>query len=331
MTASLQGFSRTRALVVGVDLGGTGSRAALEPVDARLGAEPGARRTLDGARVAVASDGSNVIEVAEALISAVRLHWPGTPIAAIGVGAAGVTSLVADPPAAARRLARVAGAPVALAADAVTAHVGALGGEAGTVVTVGTGTIALGTDLAATWRRVGGWGHLYDDRGSGAWVGIAALRAAIETHDGLRDDGGALLGAAVARFGPPPSWPAQLYPRGDRGGVLAGLATEVARLADDGDPAAAAILDEAGRLAAGTLAAALDPALPPTASYAGGMFASPRFAAAFRREFRLRAPDARLREPAGTPLDGAVGLARRLATAPDGLGEGHPPYLWIGR
>ena len=177
----------------------------------------------------VASAGSSAPEVAAALIADVRAAWPDAAIAGVGIGATGLASLVAAPDAALRRLADAAGgAPVVLAIDAVTAHLGALAGRGGAVVAVGTGAIAIGTDLGERWKRVGGWGHLWDDRGSGAWIGIEALKAAIRTHDGLTTDAAALLAAAEARFGAAPTWPGSLLTRDDRAGLLAGLAADVA-------------------------------------------------------------------------------------------------------
>ena len=46
---------------------------------------------------------------------------------------------------------------VVLAADAVTAYVGAVGPRPGAVIAAGTGLIAIGTDLTC-WRRADGWG-----------------------------------------------------------------------------------------------------------------------------------------------------------------------------
>jgi N-acetylglucosamine kinase-like BadF-type ATPase len=323
--------------VLGIDVGGTGSRASLEPLDSGAagatgapGAADAARpRLLDGGRVAVASGGSSAPEVAAALIRAARREWPDAAIAGVGVGATGLASLVSEPHAALATLADAAGRgiPVALAIDAVTAHLGALGGRGGAVVAVGTGAIAIGTDLRSEFVRVGGWGHLFDDAGSGAWIGIEGLRAAIRTHDGVTTDAAALLAAAVARFGPAPSWPGQLLTRADRAGLLAGFAADVAGLAASGDRVASGIMARAGAEVAVTLVAALRPPIPPVASWTGGVFgAGGEFTAAFEREFARLAPRAVLLAPAGTPLDGAVRLAR-LAVAGEAPAT-HPPYLW---
>lgn len=324
MAAIVQEISGT-AFVLGVDVGGTGSRAALEPLDRTSGSP---RRLLEGPAVQVSPDGSDALNVAADLVARARREWPDAPFAGVGIGATGLASLVASPAAALLPVVIAAGgAPVAVAIDAMTAHLGALGGEAGAVVAVGTGSIAIGTDLHEVWRRVGGWGHLYDDRGSGAWIGIEGLKAAIQTHDHVTTDAAALLSAAESRFGPAPTWPSQLYTRDDRGAILAGFAADVAGLASVGDAVSTGIMSTAGRLVAATLAAALDPALPRRAAGTGGVFAAGgAFTAAFTSEFGRLAPDASLVAAAGGPLDGAVHLAR-LAARGD-VPAGHPPFLW---
>lgn len=330
MAPRLQETSERSEVVLGIDIGGTGGRAAIEPLAGAFGEE---RVLLSGPPVAITAGGSSALGVTGALIeearSALEDSRPGARIAAVAIGATGIASLVTNPAASLAALSEAAGgAPVALAIDAVTAHLGALAGEAGAVVAVGTGTIALGTDLHGVWRRVGGWGHLYDDRGSGAWIGIEGLKAAIQTHDGVTADASALLSAAESRFGAAPSWPAQLYTRDDRGAVLAGFAADVAGLAALGDPVAARIMSEAGAHVARTLAAALDPALPRRAAGVGGVFAAGgEFTAAFTAEFARLAPDASLVVGSSTPLDGAVRLARLIAAGE--LPAGHPPFLWL--
>src|SRR5690606_40636460 len=116
------------------------------------------------------------------------------------------------------------GPPTAVAADALTAHLGALGGRPGAVVAVGTGAIALGTDLRDVWHRVDGWGHLLGDLGSGSWIGAQGLRAAVAASHG-RDKGGSTraLAAATERVGPVPTWTGRLYTRAEPYQVLSSL------------------------------------------------------------------------------------------------------------
>ena len=58
----------------------------------------------------------------------------------------------------------------------------------GVVLISGTGSIACGVDSEGNSCRVGGWGHLLDDGGSGYWVGIKALRHAFMAYDGRAGD-----------------------------------------------------------------------------------------------------------------------------------------------
>ncbi|MEZ3160108.1 BadF/BadG/BcrA/BcrD ATPase family protein [Microbacterium sp. BWT-B31] len=318
------------ARVLGIDLGGTGSRVVLAP------AEPsdGGSRMLHGERAAVTGSGSTVPDVAGAAVRAALDEWPDArdDLAAIAVGATGLATLVPEPDAMRTAIAATAGiaeAAVTVAGDLVTTHLGALGGQAGAVVAVGTGSIALGTDFASTWQRVDGWGHLVGDRGAGVWIGIQALQVAAAAHDGRSSHGAALLGAARKRFGATETWPSQLYTQQDRAGVLASFAPEVAALAADGDAAAVEIMSTAGAHVATTLAAALVSGVPAVASYAGGVFeAGGVFTESFERSFRELRPDAELRAPQGAPVDGVVTLARMTARAQL---HRRPGFVWCAQ
>jgi N-acetylglucosamine kinase-like BadF-type ATPase len=75
--------------------------------------------------------------------------------------------------------------PVTVQNDAITALAAGTWGEAGIVLISGTGSIAYGylpeTD---TYVRVGGWGYLLGDEGSGFAIGQKALTAVMKQHDG---------------------------------------------------------------------------------------------------------------------------------------------------
>lgn len=234
------------------------------------------------------------------------------------VGAAGMASLGgalrAELPGA---LARELGVRrVALAADAVTAYVGALGPRPGAVVAAGTGLIAVGTDLSG-WRRADGWGHLLGDCGGGAWIGRAGLEAALRAYDG-RDGGSTrLLADAEAVFGPAAGLPGRLYPRADRPAVLASFAPRVGACAADGDPVARTILRAAARHMA-EAAAAVCPAtggVAPLVTVTGGLTGmGDPLLAPLAEELAGRLPRARRVTAEGDPLHGAVRMATDLAT-----------------
>ncbi len=68
--------------------------------------------------------------------------------------------------------------------DAEIALEGALNGENGIMVIVGTGSIALAKSDKNKLSRCGGWGIELDDEGSGAWIGREGLTAVVRALDG---------------------------------------------------------------------------------------------------------------------------------------------------
>lgn len=202
---------------------------------------------------------------------------------------------------------------VALAADAVTAYVGALGPRPGAVLAAGTGLIAVGTDLRG-WRRADGWGHLLGDCGSGAWIGRAGLEAALRAFDG-RDGGSApLLACAQERFGAMPGLPGLVYPRSDRPAVLASFAPRVAACAAH-DPVAAGILRSAARHMAESAAAVCPAEGEPEVALTGGLLKLGEvLLVPLREELASRLPHARQVPAEGDPLHGSVRIATDLAT-----------------
>ncbi len=73
---------------------------------------------------------------------------------------------------------------IGMGGDIQNALAGALGGEPGIVLIVGTGSAAYGRNEAGEARQAGGWGWFIDDPGSGYWLGYQAMRAAARSHDG---------------------------------------------------------------------------------------------------------------------------------------------------
>ncbi|MBT2421967.1 ATPase [Streptomyces sp. ISL-22] len=254
----------------------------------------------------------------EQLVPMVRASVAEAGVARLGVavvGAAGLATLGdalrAELPAALRREFGIG--RVALAADAVTAYVGALGPRSGAVVAAGTGLIAIGTDLTR-WRRADGWGHLLGDCGGGAWIGRAGLEAALRAYDGRPGGSDGLLARADELFGPMPGLPGKLYPRPDRPAVLASFAPQVAACADT-DSVAADILRTAARHMAESAAAVCPTGGTPQVALTGGLFKlGDPLLAPVEEELSKRLPHARRVPAAGDPLDGSVRIATDLAT-----------------
>ncbi|MCX3290353.1 ATPase [Streptomyces sp. NEAU-H22] len=202
---------------------------------------------------------------------------------------------------------------VALAADAVTAYVGALGTRPGAVIVGGTGLIAIGTDLTG-WRRADGWGHLLGDCGGGAWIGRAGLEAGLRAHDGREDGSARLLACAEEAFGPVTGLPGALYPRPDRPAVLASFAPRVADCADE-DPVAAGILRTAARHMADSAAAVCPSGGEPCIAVTGGLFKlGAPLLGPLDEELKRRLPLGRRVPAEGDPLHGSVRIAAELST-----------------
>lgn len=68
--------------------------------------------------------------------------------------------------------------------DALGALVGANGKKSGAMLISGTGSIIMGIDAKGALIRVGGWGHVIGDEGSGYWISREAYRYLSKAHDG---------------------------------------------------------------------------------------------------------------------------------------------------
>lgn len=293
------GGSGLRVVVGTVGRGATARRESREPV-----------RTGDRG-----IDPGHFMEQLAPMVRALMAEAGVDRLDAAAVGAAGMASLGdalrAELPDALGREFGIG--RVALAADAVTAYVGALGPRPGAVVAAGTGLIAIGTDLT-NWRRADGWGHLLGDCGSGAWIGRAGLEAALRAYDGRPGGSAGLLARAEELFGPVRSLPGKLYPRPDRPAVLASFAPQVAACAD-GDPVAADILRAAARHMADSAAAVCPTTGEPQVALTGGLFKmGDPLVVPLQEELAKRLPTARTVPAAGDPLDGSVRIATDLAT-----------------
>ncbi|MFJ4273180.1 N-acetylglucosamine kinase [Streptomyces coelicoflavus] len=314
-----------------VDSGGSGLRVVVGTV----GGGPGPLgRRVSREPVRTGPRGIDPGHLLAQLLPMARALTEETGVARLGtvvVGAAGLATLGdalrAELPGA---LARELGVrTVALAADAVTAYVGALGPRAGAVVAAGTGLIAVGTDLSR-WHRADGWGHLLGDCGSGAWIGRAGLEAALRAHDGREGGSARLLARAEARFGPAAGLPGQVYPRSDRPAVLASFAPEVAACAA-ADRVAAGILRAAARHMADSAAAVCPAGGEPRVAVTGGVLRmGDPLLVPLGEELAKRLPQARRTTAEGDPLDGSVRIATDLAAGSLTL-PGDDGMLWVTR
>ena len=132
---------------------------------------------------------------------------------------------------------------VLLNTDGYAQLMGASGGKPGICLAVGTGSVIhwQGTDHIV--HTAGGWGFPAGDQGSGAWLGMRLLQIYVAHRDG-HTSSSTLMGAVEKRIGTGSSsivaWTTEKRP-----GVMAQLAPLVFDAADDNDPAAGALIDEA--------------------------------------------------------------------------------------
>jgi N-acetylglucosamine kinase-like BadF-type ATPase len=126
--------------------------------------------------------------------------------------------------------------------DVVAAWATATGGGPGVAVIAGTGSNVFGVGgvgaNARAWRA-GGWGHLLGDEGSGYWLGVQSIKAALRDREGS-GRATALSEAALAFFGEPSveAVAARVYSKPLTKGEIAAFAVETGRLAAQGDEVA---------------------------------------------------------------------------------------------
>lgn len=283
--------------LVGVDGGGTSTRALLArhdgPVIGHGHAGPSAlQQGIPSAWVQVQLAIRRAFEAA-------GLAVPSWDRVALAAGLSGVSNrpwrdeFVATHPGFAHLIAET---------DSFTMLLGAHGGKPGAIVIAGTGSIGEVFRPDGSRACVGGWGFPVSDEGSGAWLGLRAVRVAQAAIDG-RSNPGTLAQAISARCG------------GDRDTLQAWCdhagQFEYGQLApavfdsESTDPAAAQLLSSAVT-ALEAIALALDPhgGLPLAVCGSIGERLSSRFSPAVR---------SRLVEAADGPAAGALTLIRGVS------------------
>jgi glucosamine kinase len=234
---------------------------------------------------------------------------------AVGVGCSGLTTPEAGE--LLSLLSEVGVDKVAVAHDATTSYLGALGDRPGAVIAVGTGVVTLAVG-ASEIARVDGWGYLLGDAGSGYWIGRTGLSAAMRAYDG-RGLATALLDRLRAQFDHPETAYIELQSDPRWVSRVASFSLQVDQAAADGDAVAGQILAEASAELAesvitGLRRVGLMGEAPPAICGLGKVLESPRIRQRFLSYLRLHWPGLELTPPAGTSLDGAAAAA---SLAPD--------------
>jgi glucosamine kinase len=123
--------------------------------------------------------------------------------------------------------------------DVVGAWAAATDARPGVGAISGTGSNVFGVGADGSSWRVGGWGHLLGDEGSGYWLGVGSIRAALADRDGSGPQT-ALSDAAASFFGleSVEALAALVYSKPLTKGEIAKFAIETASLAEAGDAVA---------------------------------------------------------------------------------------------
>ncbi len=210
----------------------------------------------------------------------------------------------------------VVGGKVQVVGDMVVAHDSVFPGQAGVIVLSGTGSIAFGRNERGETARVGGWGSVISDEGSGYWIGRRAVTCVMravdagestnltarilhEWHIATREELGRICNAI-----PYPDF-AKLFPL-------------VLKSAEEGDGLARQILEEASTELAVMAKIVLRKLwLGPKQvrlAISGGVFQnSDQVRMTFERIVQADRPDAEIRLAEIEPVLGAIYLARKMA------------------
>lgn len=127
--------------------------------------------------------------------------------------------------------------------DALIALYAGTFGEGGIVQIAGTGAITMGYDHTQSFYRVGGWGYLFDDEGSGYDLGVQALKAVFKSYD--KRAAPTLLTAVLLKYFAVENVPeliSCIYDDKHPRALIASLSKLVAGVAESGDLAAINIM-----------------------------------------------------------------------------------------
>jgi N-acetylglucosamine kinase-like BadF-type ATPase len=213
--------------------------------------------------------------------------------------------------------------------DVVGAWASATGAQPGVGVISGTGSNVFGVGrVGAETRpwRAGGWGHLLGDEGSGHWLGVQSIKAALRDRESSGPPT-ALSDAAIAFFDAPSveALAAMVYSKPLAKSEIAAFAIETAGLAERGDAVARELYERGARELAEQVTAvirrtgllgAFPVGLIGSAFKAGRVFVEPLTAA-----IHALAPEARVAVVEMAPVGGSLLLAARACGAEQALAE----------
>lgn len=283
----------TEALYLGVDGGGTRCRARLESADGSvLGQGMSGPASM---RFGIEAASASILGAAREALTQAGLGEESLSHIYAGIGLAGTGHIGA------RQALEAWQHPFARAwfeGDGYLAWLGAFGGDEGGIVVCGTGSI--GITYKGKTIRVGGYGFPVSDEGSGAHIGLNAIRYSLRTLDG-RARPTAFAQEILDRFSSDPAivirWSQSASPTD-----YAAFASIVIKHAKAGELAASNLLRDAAVHIAGLAEAVLERGAPRVA-LVGGLVE-------FIRPWIPEATAARITEPQADAMAGGIMLAK---------------------
>jgi N-acetylglucosamine kinase-like BadF-type ATPase len=132
--------------------------------------------------------------------------------------------------------------------DVVGAWATATGAQPGVAAISGTGSNVFGVGRSGRAWRAGGWGHVLGDEGSGYWLGVQSIKAALSDRE-ASGPATALSEAAMSFFGQSSveAVASLVYSKPLTKGEIAAFAVQTARLAEQGDEVARELFGRGAR------------------------------------------------------------------------------------
>lgn len=185
-------------------------------------------------------------------------------------------------------------------------------GNPGIVQIAGTGAISFGINYEDQKARAGGWGYLFDDAGSGFYLGNEALRAVFENYDG-RGPATVLTEKVLEHFAVAqiPDLIGKIYGPEHPRTVISKLSPIVSEAAEAGDGVAKGIICKACEEMMKCIEACHRQLFasdhPTVIVLSGGVFTNPRqFVWYFNELSKNTLPNVVFRETRVAPVGGAV-------------------------
>jgi N-acetylglucosamine kinase-like BadF-type ATPase len=310
------------ALLLAVDGGGTKTQALVTDLEGKVlarGLGPGSNVHNVGFEqscraVTTAIDGA-LMQVVGLRSAGGGQSWRGAPIAAACFGLAGVDAPEDEAEVARWVRQQTIAERFVVVNDAELVLAGGTPDGWGVALISGTGSVCLGRASDGRTVRVGGWGPLLSDEGSGYEIARQALRAVTRSVDGLEQAPG-LVSAVLRHWSlrDPTALIRFVHAPTATAAEIAGLAPVVMEQAQRGDAVARDILERAALELARQVTTVIDRLRlsRPALALAGGMLRGALREAVVKE---VGAAIVSVTYVADPPL-GAVVLARRLLKAP---------------